>query len=435
MRLKTLLYVFLVGCLCLACRPVAGPPFPSARGRAQAKPVEIRVAAPRRDAGIDPRVQGFADQHPEMTVVPYPIDFWRGGTISDRMKEEAEVAGSEEGASYVVYTRADLLAALAEEDLLLELSPFMQGTDGLTPDSFFPALIEPFQVGDKIFVLPVAVDPVMLYYNADLFARKGVPPPAADWTWDNLLQAAVKFAEPDANPPVYGLLVLETLPFIYQNGGSLVDDPVAPKHFTLDAPETVEAIQWLMDLASFYRVMPPYENQVYRDTSKAFSLIREGRVAMWVTTMSFRNYVGSNVTWPFQWGVAPLPQGRTKATVGDMEGVAILKNAANPRESWALVSYLVSHLPSGAGPLSQVPALRSLAESQDFFRRMPDKGVEAYVQSMSFFILPLSLTSGVGWRLDEVLWRNLEPAFNGSVDLREAMDAAQQEAERTLSLQ
>jgi multiple sugar transport system substrate-binding protein len=429
----TLICALLLGCICLACRPVSGPPWQ--QSAATPEPVEITLVNPYAGTGDDPRIQDFMDQYPDITVLSYPMRGWgRGGDLVRRIREAAEETGEDRGAPDIIHTQADFLASLGEEGLLLNLSPFMHEVGDLTPEAFFPELIEPMLVGDQVFVLPVSVDPVMLFYNADMFAQKGVAPPTAEWTWDYLLEAAVRLAEPNAIPPVHGLAVMEVLPFIYQNGGSLVDDPLVPTRFTLDSPDTVDAMQWVMDLEEFYSVSPPFA-ELQRHEGRAFEMVLEGRVAMWVSSMSFRNYVSSETVWPFQWGVAPLPGGRTSATVGSMEGVAILKNAPNPRACWELARYLVTHLPPGVGPLSQLPALRSAAESQEFLNRMPEKNVESYEQSLPFLMPTLKLPAGVEWQLYGILERSLNPAFTGEVTIQDALEEAQEEADRLLTPQ
>jgi len=427
----TLMCALLVGFICLACAPVSGPPWQ--QRAATPEPVEITLLSPDGDSGEDPRIEGFMDQHPDITVLSYPVRGWRWGEeLVERIRQSAEDESDQRGTPDVVYLRADFLASLGEEGDLLDLSPFMNEAGDLTADAFFPELIEPLRIGDQVFVLPVAVDPVMLYYNADMFARRGLPPPTAEWTWDDLLQAAVQLAEPNATPPIHGLLLVEAVPFIYQNGGSLVDDPLVPSRFTLDSPGAVEAIEWIIELEDFYNVTPPFD-EVMRRPAQAFTMVLEGRVGMWVSTMSFRNYVSPETVWPFEWGVAPLPQGRYKATVGGVDGVAILKNTSHPRACWELVRYLVTHLPPGVGPLPQLPALRSVAESQEFLNRMPEKGVQSYEQSLSFLMPTLRLPAGVEWQLYQILQRNLNPVFSGDMNVQDALERAQNEADRTLT--
>jgi multiple sugar transport system substrate-binding protein len=423
----------LIGALSLACRPVSGPPWQ--QGAAVAEPAEITLVSPRSDQGEDPRIQDFMEQHPDITVLSYSSGGWgRGGDLVERIRQAGEDTGEERGAPDIIYTQVDFLESLGEEDLLLDLSPFMHETGDLTTEAFYSQLIEPMLIGDQVFVLPVSVDPVMLFYNVDMFTKKGVAPPTAEWTWDDLLEAAVRLAEPNAIPPVHGIAVIEVMPFIYQNGGGLVDDPIVPTRFTLDSPDTIDAMQWVMDLEEYYRVSPSF-SELQRHEGRAFEMVMGRRVAMWVSSMGFRNYVGSGAVWPFQWGVAPLPEGRTRATEGTVEGVSILKNAPNPRECWEFVRYLVTHLPPGSGPLSQLPALRSLAESQEFLNRMPEENVESYEQSLPYFVPALELPAGVEWQLNQILESSLNPAFVGEISVQDALRQAQEEADRTLTPQ
>jgi ABC-type glycerol-3-phosphate transport system substrate-binding protein len=155
-------------------------------------------------------------------------------------------------------------------------------------------------------------------------------------------------------------------------------------------------------------------------------------VGMWVSSMSFRNYVSAETVWSFQWGVAPLPEGRYRATVGDIQGVAILKNSPNSPASWAYVRYLVTQLPQGAGSLSQLPALRSVAESQEFLNRMPEQNAQSYEQSVSFLMPNLKLPAGVESQLRGILERGLNPAFAGEISVRDALVQTQEEADRIL---
>ncbi len=43
--------------------------------------------------------------------------------------------------------------------------------------------------------------------------------------------------------------LIRLAPFIWQNGGDIVDNLDHPTRFTLDTPEAKEAFQWFVDLA------------------------------------------------------------------------------------------------------------------------------------------------------------------------------------------
>jgi len=429
-NLQILTSLLLIGGFCLACRPAMGPPW--GQPEATQGPVEIMLLSFQPDGGPNLLVEDFMERHPDITVTSYPARRWGWGReLVNRLRQEATESSEEIAIPDVVQAPADFLASLGQEGYLLDIAPFMYGQESLNPDDFYPELIEPFRLGDQLFVLPVSIDLVMLFYNAKLFAEKGVAPPTAEWTWDDMLEAAVRIAEPDATPPTYGLVVIELLPLFLQQGASLVDDPVVPTRFTLNSDEMVEVVTWLRDLEDFYRVSPPMSD-VLRHPAELFTTITEGRAGMWISAMSFRHYIGDGTTWTFPYGVAPLPQGRYKATTGTIQGIAILKNTNTPRESWEFVHHMVTHLPPGAGPLREFPALRPLAESQEFLNRMPEEGVESYEQSLAFLTPPYNLPGGVEWQLARILQRYLEPVFTEDMDPRDALDAARAEADRVL---
>ena len=73
--------------------------------------------------------------------------------------------------------------------------------------------------------------------------RAGVPRPSDDWTWDDFLAAARALTRDTTGGgprPQHGLgtevSIFRLAPFIWQNGGELVDNPLAPHRLTLDTP-------------------------------------------------------------------------------------------------------------------------------------------------------------------------------------------------------
>ena len=75
--------------------------------------------------------------------------------------------------------------------------------------------------------LPQNVSSLVVYYNRDLFEAAGVPLPTAGWTWDDMTAAAAALRDGDQ----YGLgveaSIIRLAPFVWSNGGDIVDDPAA----------------------------------------------------------------------------------------------------------------------------------------------------------------------------------------------------------------
>ena len=50
--------------------------------------------------------------------------------------------------------------------------------------------------------------------------------------------------------------IIRVAPFVWSNGGELVDDEDAPTRFALDTPEATEAMQKFFDLRREHLVIP-----------------------------------------------------------------------------------------------------------------------------------------------------------------------------------
>ncbi len=79
--------------------------------------------------------------------------------------------------------------------------------------------------------MPQNVSSLVVYYNADLFRSAGVELPRDGWAWDDMVAAAKNLTrdrDDDGTVDVYGLGVdpeiIRVAPFIWSNGGRLVDD-------------------------------------------------------------------------------------------------------------------------------------------------------------------------------------------------------------------
>lgn len=73
----------------------------------------------------------------------------------------------------IIFNYDTLNPTLANNELLLDLTPYLQSGDTVTEDGFVPAFLDQYRVGDAITGLPVSADSGMLFYNADLFAEYG----------------------------------------------------------------------------------------------------------------------------------------------------------------------------------------------------------------------------------------------------------------------
>jgi multiple sugar transport system substrate-binding protein len=166
------------------------------------------------------------------------------------------------------------LVEFAERGMLQGLDPLV-ARDKIDLKTFFEKTIElsRWTVNGKqqLFAIPLHPNPAALFYNKDLFAKRGVKTPDGTWTWDTLLDTARKLAstdEPAIEAPFEPIALWAT---VRSHGGDILDKDW--KKYTLDQPAGIAAIQWIADLALRHRVAVP------RSQVPAFPFT-QGKVAM-----------------------------------------------------------------------------------------------------------------------------------------------------------
>jgi len=223
------------------------------------------------------------------------------------------------------------------------------------PDAYYPTAMNAFKWRGEQLCLPQNVSSLAVYLNRDLFRRYGVPEPEAGWTWTDLIQTAsaltrdangVQLAgvENEGGPrrvAVYGLglepSMIRLAPFVWSNGGEIVDDPARPTRLTLDTPAAREALKNFVDLRLAYGVVPTDEEVEAEDDESRFA---NGRLAMLLSsrrsTTTFRSITA------FEWDVAPLPgYGRT-AGILHSDAYCMTRDAENKAGAWRFMEYAMS---------------------------------------------------------------------------------------------
>jgi ABC-type glycerol-3-phosphate transport system substrate-binding protein len=188
----------------------------------------------------------------------------------------------------------------------------------------------------KHWMLCNAQGPMGFFYNQDIFDEEGLPYPEADWTWDDLLELALKLTKRDGEQiERYGVSVSRMHSFIWQNEGRYFD---ANNVCVLDEPAAVEAIQWEADLYFKHKVAPLPAALEMQPTT-----FQNGRIAMaWGDgPWSCPGYR----TAEFRWDVVPVPQGKIPAVINYGSGMAISSDSPAKESAWIYAKHWLEELP------------------------------------------------------------------------------------------
>jgi multiple sugar transport system substrate-binding protein len=232
-----------------------------------------------------------------------------------------------------------------------------------------PGAMEALQFEGKQLAVPAGIDPIVVFYNPDLFEANGVIAPQADWTLNDFVQTAQKVqSSPDAAEITYGYCPRpdtgDVAIFAYLLGGQLVDNLVAPTRPTLDTPENRQAVDWFADLQRTYQVTPSAED-IQRDFGDIRRAIWMGRCGMWLGFYSdraryaeFLSDTGRAVP-----GILPLPQANETFGVASADVYAILMSSQKASVAWEWVKFLLERT-QAAAPL--LPPRSSQLDSQSY---------------------------------------------------------------------
>jgi multiple sugar transport system substrate-binding protein len=272
----------------------------------------------------------------------------------------------------------------AARDALEPLAPYLEDSDVFEEDDFYPEALDAFRWKDEPTCLPQNISSLIVYYNRDLFKRFGVPPPKDGMRWNELVFRAqqmtrdkngqpVRGADPDlpqantAQAEIYGLgvepSIIRVAPFVWSNGGEIVDDTDNPTRFTLDTPEAKQTVESFFQLRTLHGVVPSDQEVEAEDDESRFV---NGRLAMLLD--SRRAVPSLREAAEFDWDVASLPYFQEPANILHSDAYCMTEASEEKDAAWRFVEYALG--PEGATVVAKtgrtVPSLRSVAESDAF---------------------------------------------------------------------
>jgi multiple sugar transport system substrate-binding protein len=267
--------------------------------------------------------------------------------------------------------------AYAARGILEPLGERFRASRILHEGDFYPAALDAFRSADVgeggLGALPLNASSLAVYYNADLFAKRGVALPGDGWSWEEFANAAEALTfdrDADGLTGVHGLAIEPRLSrsaaYVWGAGGDLTDDAVRPTRFTLETPAAQEGLRQFAELGPAGRHVTPTSAEARQLNDLARFVA--GRAAMFVHTRrvvpTLREARG------LRWDVAPMPVGATAANVLHSDGLCMLAGARDKEAAWTFIEYAAG--PEGQAALATtgrtVPSLRAIAESDAFLR-------------------------------------------------------------------
>ena len=372
-------------------------------------------------AAYEQLVAAFEQRHPAINVALIHIP----GQSDYRQRLGVDfAAGTPADVVLLNYRR---YATFAAKGALEPLGPYLARSTLLREADFYPETLAPFAWEGQLMCIPQNLSSLVVYFNRDLFRAAGLADPAPDWTWDDFLRAAqalTRDSDGDGQTDQYGLgtevSIFRAAPFIWQNEGELVDNPLAPTRLALDTPAARGALQWFVDLQVQHKVVPDAVAEAAEDSESRFL---NGRLGMFLNSRrgvpTYRTIKG------FDWDVAPLPQSKQRAGILHADGYCMPSASKNKAAIWSFIEFANAaegqHIIAASG--RTVPSLRAVAESPTFL----DPGQKPANSQAFLDVIPFirSVPIMESWAdIEALTGEELARAFYGQASLDEVIRAA-----------
>lgn len=338
--------------LLAACSDAA----PEPSNKSQPATIRFQVSGEAEEVAVyDAVIKTFEKDHPGVIV--------KMTTIAEKDEHLAKLATSFSAGDppdvFLVNFRE--YSQFVAQGALEPVQPLLEDR-GVSLDGYFSQPREAFTYDDALQCMPQNISSLVVYYNKDLFDRAGLKRPEANWTWDDFRSYGQALTKEEVDGIGIEPSVIRLAPFVWGNGGEVVDDPDAPTRFTLDEPAAREALDFIVSLVE-EGLVPTEEEVTAQDLETRFMAGKLGMVlSSRRDTPSFREVAGLN------FDVAALPVGKEPAGILHSDGYCVSAGSENVDAAADFVAF-------ATGPEGQtltalagrtVPSLKSVANSPVF---------------------------------------------------------------------
>lgn len=235
---------------------------------------------------------------------------------------------------------------------------------GISIDDYYEPPVEAFTFDDELQCMPQNISSLAVYINLDLFKAAGIAKPKEGWSWDDFRETAIALTKGDVRGAGIEPSIIRLAPFVWSNGGEIVDDPDNPTRFTLDDPEAREALEFFVQLAREDKVIPTEQEVAAAEDLE--TMFAQGKLGMLLSsrrdTPEFREVAD------LSWDVAPLPVADEPAGILHSDAYCVAAEAANPDAARAFIGFAVGERGQTITALGgrTVPSLKAVANSGAF---------------------------------------------------------------------
>ena len=379
---------------------------------------------------VDGLVADFMKENPDIKVSA----IYAGNYNDARIKALAALKSGEPAQLSVMFS-IDIYE-LIEQDAIVAFDDIVKTAEEKAwLGSFYPALMENGKTAGKTWGIPFQRSTIVMYYNKDAFRDAGLDPDKPPATWDELVSMGKKLTKGSGgHTDRWGAMIPSTgYPYwmfgalTMQNDQVLMNDAGNETYY--NAPATVEALQFWVDLGNKHKIMP--SGTIEWGTLRQNFL--EGKTAiMWHST---GNLTTVRKKAKFDFGVAMLPAKKRRGTPTGGGNFYIFKKSSPEERSAAmkLIRFLTQPERTAewsikTGYLGTRPDAYLTAKLKGYVKEFPPAAVAR--DQLEFATAELS-TFQTG-RVRKLLDDAIQAALTGAKTPGDALGSAQGKADKLL---
>lgn len=379
----------------------------------------LLFGGPEEIAGYERLAAAVEDAHTdiELTISPVPNQDELLARLSTSM------AGDRPPDLFLINFRK--YGQFVEQGAVAPVQPYLDTSEVLTEEDFVEPPLEAFRFdGENLACQPQNVSNLVVYVNLDLFGAAGVEVPTEGWTWDEFVDAAQRLT----GDGVYGVgteaSIIRLAPFVWSNGGDVVDDPDDPTRLTLAEGTAREAYDFFLDLSLVHEVVPPDAEVQSEDHESRFL---RGGLGMYLD--SRKSTPTLRTIDDFAWDVVSLPvaPGGEAVTMLHSDAYCIAAGTGNEDAAWRVIEFAMTaegqRILAASG--RTVPSRIDVLDSPEFLDpEEPPASSEVFADNARIARATPNVATWL--RVEKAVDDVLEAAFLGRTDREEALQRMQE---------
>lgn len=270
--------------------------------------------------------------------------------VSEYVQKMMSLKNDEKGADCIFFPTPAEGSVWQNKKILKRLDEWMEET----PEQDYGSWYQEGEEECRFYMIPYRMSRWAVYYNKDLFDRRGVPYPEENWTWEDYAQIAVQLTKHAGENKCYGSLSFEPTNIWWRiparTRGAV--DPMKAE----DLEAFRQAAQWCYELTYELKAQLPYTEQIGRAGNSYDANFLQGDIGMFFSgdwSVASLNKMIEQENLDIHYDIAPMPhwEGEEGQVISDAAVVTMVDATRYPEETWDFIRFVTGE--EGARILAQ----------------------------------------------------------------------------------